>query len=321
MASLAVLAVELKQESFDQLAGRCVVALVGDPAALAADPAPPDVEDVDGHLERVLGECDDVGVGRVAEDDGVLLHRPLQRRDVVPQPGRTLVVGRRRGGAHLPLEAPDVGGRLPLEEGDQVVDDGAMFLGADPAHAWRGALADVAEQARPPDLPCPLEHTLRAAAHREDPQELVEGLADRPGVRIGPEVPHAALLRPPHHQGARILLVQRHGEVRIGLVVAVADVEAGVELLDPRVFELQRLDLGPDDRPLDLARSRHHGQRAGMQRGEILEVRRQPGAQALGLADVDDPAGRVAEPVDTGFVRHRPRRGAIHGRVRHSHQA
>ena len=52
-----------------------VLDLVDDPAALAADPAAADVEDLHRGLELVLGEREDVGVGAVAEHDGLLLDR------------------------------------------------------------------------------------------------------------------------------------------------------------------------------------------------------------------------------------------------------
>jgi hypothetical protein len=64
--------------------------LVDDPAALAADPPAADVEDLDGGLQLVLGERDDVGVRAVAEDDGLLLQRPPQRPEVVAEPGGLL---------------------------------------------------------------------------------------------------------------------------------------------------------------------------------------------------------------------------------------
>ena len=60
----------------DKLGGVALVDAVGDPAALAADPAAADVEDLHGDLERVLGERDHVGVGAVAEHDRLLLHAP-----------------------------------------------------------------------------------------------------------------------------------------------------------------------------------------------------------------------------------------------------
>jgi hypothetical protein len=50
------------------------------------------VEDLHGRLELVLGEADDVGVGAVAEDDGLLLQRAVERADVVAQPGRAFVL-------------------------------------------------------------------------------------------------------------------------------------------------------------------------------------------------------------------------------------
>ncbi len=69
------------------------------------------------------------------------------------------------------------------------------------------------------------------------------------GVRA--EVARAPALGAAQHLRAGELLAEGHREVGVGLVVAVLDVEAGVELLDPRVLELERLDLGRDDGPLD----------------------------------------------------------------------
>ena len=89
---------------------------------------------------------------------------------------------------------------------------------------------------------------------REDPQQQVEGLADRPGMGVGPEVAGALALGAAHHLGPRELLAERHREVGVGLVVAVLDVEPRVVLLDPGVLELERLDLGGDHGPLDARR-------------------------------------------------------------------
>ena len=91
----------------DQPGGGQVLDLLDDPAALAADPATADVEDLDRRLELVLGEGEDVGVGGVAEHDGVLLQRPLEGADVVAQPGGPLEVQLGGRGPHLPLELAD----------------------------------------------------------------------------------------------------------------------------------------------------------------------------------------------------------------------
>ena len=216
------------------------------------------------------------------------------------------------------LEPAQVRRGLAGHEVAEVLDDRAVLLGADPADARRRALADVAEQARPADLPRALEHPGRAGPGREDPQQQVEGLADRPGVRVGPEVADALLLRPAHHLQPGELLVQRHRQAGVALVVAVLDVEARVELLDPAVLQLQRLDLGLDDGPLDAGRRGDHRLGARVQVGDVLEVRRQPRPEAVGLADVDDPAALVAEPVDARVVRDRARRGTVRRRICHS---
>ncbi len=73
-----LLAVELLEGVLDEGTGGDLLDLVGDPAALAAHPAAADVEDLDGRLQLVLGDRDQVGVGRVGEHDRALLHGLLQ---------------------------------------------------------------------------------------------------------------------------------------------------------------------------------------------------------------------------------------------------
>src|ERR1019366_3069852 len=112
--------------------------------------------------------------------------------------------------------------------------------------------------------------------------------------------PYPAPFRAAHHHDPRVFLVHGHGQVGIALVVPVPDVEPRVELLDPGVLQLQRLDLGRDDRPVNAGGRAQHRLGARVQAGEIGEVGTQPGPEALGLADVNDPAAFVAEPVDAG---------------------
>src|SRR6478672_2494977 len=134
---------------------------------------------------------------------------------------------------------------------------------------------------------------------------------------VGPEVPGALALGPAHHLRPGKLLPQRHGEVGVGLVVAVLDVEPRVVLLDPGVLELQGLHLGRDHGPLDAGGGGDHGGRARVQLGDVLEVRREPRTQRLGLADVDDPLGGIPEPVDARVDRDLPRRRTVGRRVSH----
>jgi hypothetical protein len=86
-----LVAVDLLEQVADEL--RDVLALLlHDPAALAADPAAADEEHLDGGLELVVGEGEDVGVGLVGEDDGVLLERLVECAEVVAEAGGELVL-------------------------------------------------------------------------------------------------------------------------------------------------------------------------------------------------------------------------------------
>ena len=221
-------------------------------------------------------------------------------------------------GQHLAFQAADHVVGLAREEVAEVLDDVAVLVRGHLAHARRRALVDVAEQARAADLAVPLENARRAGARGEHAQQQVERLADGPGVRERAEVAHALLARAAVDVQPRVVLVQRDGQHRVRLVVAVPDVEPRVELLDPVVLELQRLDLGGDDRPLDGGRRRHHLAGARVQPGQIGEVGVQPAAQALRLADVHDPATGVAELVDAGSLRNRAHGGAIRRGICHA---
>ena len=133
--------------------------LFDDPAALAAHPPAADVEHLHGGFQFVVGERHHVGVGAVAEHHRLLLQRPLERRDVVAQPGRPLEVQLLGGGAHLLFHVAGQPVGLAGQEVAEVQHDLAVLLGADPADARRRALVDIAEQARPVDLVVPLEHS------------------------------------------------------------------------------------------------------------------------------------------------------------------
>ena len=116
---------------------------------------------------------------------------------------------------------------------------------------------------------------------------------------VGAEVGAAVLAQPPRDVYPREALF---GELDVGvrLVVAQEDVVAGLALLDEVVLERQRLLLVLDRDVVDGAGFRE--QTAGLGVGELLfeEVAADAVAQALGLADVDDPATSVFVEVDAG---------------------
>ncbi len=291
--------------------------LVGDPAALAPDPSAADVEDLDSRFQLVLGDGDQVRVGGVGEDHGALLHGPLQRSRVVTQPGRPLVLHLLGRLHHVLLQAADVRPGPACHEVAELLGQVPVFLGGDPSDARGGALADVAEETGPAGPFGVLEDARGAGAHGEDTEHQVHGLADRPGVAVRTEVAHALLLGAAHDLDARELLVERDRQIGVALVVAVLDVEPGVELLDPGVLQLERLDLGGDHGPLHGGSRGDHRAGAGVQTGQVLEVVGQTLAQVLGLPDVDHPAVLVAELVDPRGVGDLSRLGAVAGGVCH----
>ena len=316
---LALLAaVHLGAEVVHEVAGAQLLGLLHHPAALAAHPAAADVEHLHGGFERVVGEGDHVGVGAVAEHHGLLLHGPAQRRDVVAQAGGPLELQLLAGVEHLLLQPADHGVGAARHEVAETVDDLPVLVGGDAADARRGALADVTEQAGPADLPGPLEHPGRAGPRREDAQQQVERLADRPGVGVRPEVAHALALDAPHHLQPGVFLVECDREIGVRLVVAVADVEPRVVLLDPGVFLLERLDLGGDGDPVDRLGGEDHLPGALVQADRVGEVGVEPAAQVARLADVDHPAGAVAEAVDPWRLRDGAGRGTVRRGVSHA---
>ena len=260
------------QESLDQLSVRHVLDLFHDPAALAADAPAADVEDLDGRLEVVAGQREDVGVGIVLQDDGVLFEGLLECGDVIAQARSNLVIHCLGGGLHLLGEPSDKRAGVPRHERTKLLGEDLVVGDADPPDTRRGALIDVPQQARTSARLGAPEHSGRARADGEGTQEQVEGFPDSPGVRERPEVPGARAFRSPHHLGARHPLAQGDGEVGVGLVVAVLDVEPGVVLLDPGVLERECLDLGAHHSPLDGRRRRDHGRRARVQAREGLEI-------------------------------------------------
>ena len=213
---------------------------------------------------------------------------------------------------HVGFESVDDLVGVAVEELAQFGDELAVRHLVDLADARSSALLDVEQQARPPETLVLVELRLAAGAHRERPQQEVEGVADGVGVRIRSEVTGALAFATSHHERPRPLLVDGDRKKRVALVVAKAHVEARIVLLDQRVLEHQRLDLVAHDRPLDGFRCLDHLGGPRMQVDRRLEVVREPLAQIRSLADVDDAAVGVLELIRTWRLRDRAGRGTFH---------
>ena len=258
-------AVDLLQQRLDHLRTRGVRDLLHHPAALAADPPLPHMEDLDGGLELVLREREDVRLSGVRQHHGIALEDASEGGDVIPTPGGVLVPQIGHGLGHLLLQTPDVLLRIPGHEVAEVLSQCPVVHLADPTHARCGALVDVAHQTGSAGELGAAEHSGGAGAHGEDPQHQVHGLADRLGWVEGTEVLHALALVPAHHHHPGVRLVHGHGQVRVGLVVPVHDVEPRRILLDPGVLQLQRLQLRTHHGPLHGRGGVDHGAGLGVQ--------------------------------------------------------
>jgi len=172
-------AVELGEEVRQQrrgpgLPGHVAVAgrVLHDPATLPADASATDVEDLDGSLQVVAGGGDDVGVGVVGEDHGLLLHGGVHRSELVSQGRCAFKIEILRGAFHLVTDiAHDPLGVATGEEGAEAVDEFHVLRGRDPPHARGGAPVNVPEQTGPTQLLVASVHPCGAGPHREDAGE------------------------------------------------------------------------------------------------------------------------------------------------------
>ena len=175
-----------------------------------------------------------------------------------------------------------------------VVETGAPLLRADELEQV-GVGRVLLQQ---PADPLPLR--ARSRADRGDLAQDIDGLACRAAVGVGSEVARIgpmALARV-LDRGKRVPL--RDGDVGIGLIVLVVDVEIGVVLGDEVALQDEGLVLGIDH---DVVEARHqlHHERGLLpvigQRDVLLHA----GAQVLGLADVYHIARGVLPKIAAGI--------------------
>ena len=169
-----------------------------------------------------------------------------------------------------------------------------VVLLRDVADARRQAAVDVVVEARDAGM----APRLRAFAGpvREDAVEDVEGLAHLLRVRVRAEVDDPAAMPLAREHDARVVVLHGHGDVRIGLVVAQADVERRPVPADEVLLEMEGLGLVRGHDHLD----------ALDPLGEVLQARPRVAAakvrahtrsQGLRLSHVENGVLRAAEEV------------------------
>jgi hypothetical protein len=216
------------------------------------------------------------------------------RVEPIPVAGRGLKVLLLGSCTHLLLELSLDRPRLAREELDHALDDLAVILLRDVADARGQAAFDVVVEARDPRMPARLRPF--AGPVREDAVEDVEGLAHLLRVRVRPEVDDPAAMSLAGEHDARVVVLHGHRDVRIGLVVAQADVERRPVAADEVLLEMEGLRLVRGDDhldPLDPLREVLEPR----PRVTPTEVRAHARAQGLRLSHVEDGVLRPAEEV------------------------
>ena len=262
------------------------------------------MEHLEGGLQVVLLQAHDVQVLSPRQDHLLGLDGLAGGGQLIAQLGGSLVFlgsGRLR---HLRLDAVQHRTVVARQEVGQGFDLGPIALLGDPRrlrHARPCAPSDVVVEARAAGSMPLVEERVRARSNRKDARQRIERLPNGIRVAVRPEEPHPLSLLAAKDPGPRPGLPHRQRQVRIGLVVPIADVEPRAVGLDEVVLEHQRVDLVRGQDPLDGDRGRGHRLGPWVQRPAPV------GGQALSerqrLAHVDDATIPVPEQVGPGSVR------------------
>ncbi len=263
-------------------------------------PPAPEREDLHGCGPAARGDADDVDRADGALVGSLPFGQVANGGQAIAVAGRLLELLPLGGVAHLPLQLTQDWSRLAGEELDHAVDDRAVVLLRDVADAGRQAAVDVVVQARNARVASRLRPF--AGPVRENAVEDVERLPHLLRRGVGAEVDDPAAVPLSREHDPRVFVLHGHGDVRVALVVAQADVERRPVALDQVLLEVECLDLGGRDDDLDLLDALDQPVEPEPA-VPAAKVRAHAGAQRLRLADVEDGALGIAEQVDAWLRR------------------
>ena len=290
-----LVAVHLLHDAIDQPAGGEILDLVDDETLAPDDTSLAHEEHLNCGLQFVFGKSDDVDVLAALGDHLLLLEGTLHRRPPIAQTSGALELEFLRRRTHVGFQAVDNLVGITVEEVAELTHLLQVLVTADVADARPAALLDMEQQARSPEPHMFVELAVAAGTHRKAAQQQVESVANRVRVRIGAEVAHALALPAAHDERPWPLLVERHREKRVALVVAQSDVESRLVLFDQTELEHQRLDLVAHLDPLHGLGGSNHLCGAHMHVAGVLEVVAQPLAKVRCLAHIDDATFGILE--------------------------
>ena len=272
--------------------------LVDDQALAADDPAPAHVEHLDARFERVLFDAEEVEVLLAARDHLLALDRLAHARELVADARRELELELRRRrrssacrAASAPRRARRRGSRATRRRACRTPRGRSRRRTAPrTSRCGRRGTAGRADGADRTSTSCTSGSGTSAAGGRASPGSRTHARTDRSSARPCASAPRSTIAR--GHSSSRV--TARYGY----------DLSSFSRMLKRGRCCLMRLNSRKNastsfagDDPLDPLGGQHHLPRAFLEQMGLEEVVREPGPQALGLPDVDDPALGVEELV------------------------
>ena len=141
------------------------------PAALAADAAGTDMEDLNCGFQLIGAEGDEVSVSSIREHHCLLLHELVNGPQVIAQASRELEFEVLGSLFHFLGETLAHWRGVAVHKADELIDRLTVFLGAYAPDTRRVTFSDVAQQARPAQALMAVVHALRARSHGKHPSQ------------------------------------------------------------------------------------------------------------------------------------------------------
>ena len=272
--------------------------------ALVDDLAAAHVEQVHRqHLVFVV-IAEDVGIVALNGGDALLLVQQLDGRDEIAILGRQFVLLALGCGRHALLQRARQIGAAAFEKHPHVVNGFGVALGRGQSfHARSQAAPDVVLQARPRIVAVQVE---LARGNQKVPVDEIDDPIGQAGREVRPEVERAVAAQAARRIDPRIALADRQLDVRVGLVVAQKDVVARLLLLDQVVLKRQRFLLVVHDDVVEVDGLAQQRSGLGIVGRALQKIGAHAGAQAVGLAHVDDLAVGVLVQIHAGRGRQSP---------------
>ncbi len=213
---------------------------VGDRVSLPAHELPlPDLEDHPARVVAVPRDRQRVEAPAPRVEGHLLAGEGVEPASDVAERGGALELHRLGRLLHPPLRLADQPVGAPFQHEQHLLDHRPVLRLSLIADAGGLAPPDVVVEAGP--VGCLPRQIVVTGAHGVELLDGPQSTAHRAHVGVRSEVPGAIPLEPTRDEHSRERLLDGHLHVRVGLVVAQPDVEAGDVLLDQVVLEQQGL--------------------------------------------------------------------------------